>query len=118
MKRFRVLVLLLLVLAVPSYGFAALGALVKPCPMQMDGASQGAESGMADDMDCCAEPALQALACKACNACQDCHAASLVLPSADHRVAPPRGESLALVMEAYATGSTHAAAVWRPPRHL
>ena len=118
MKLSRAFVLLLLSLAVPTYGFASLGASHKPCPMQMHGMAHPAPADAADGMDCCVDLETFAKTGNPCKAGQDCHAGQMApLPTAA-RAPLPASESAALPWAALAPIGLTGDAFWRPPRSV
>lgn len=75
MRYFRTLILLLLSLALPVYGYAGLAPLAVACPMQQEMQAQAMQMAAADQHeDCCDHMQLSGKACKT-----ECKTGSLAL---------------------------------------
>ncbi|MFO1252219.1 MAG: hypothetical protein U1E77_14040 [Inhella sp.] len=117
MKLLRLLVLLLVSLAVPAYGWAGLRPTA-PCPMEM--APQAAmqadvheahEAHCPPDMDCCGDP----LAAH-CQAGQDCHPATVLAPQSDSAWPAPVPQRGVVALACQGNAGPPAAPPLRPPR--
>ncbi|MBH9577064.1 hypothetical protein [Inhella proteolytica] len=114
MKLLRLLVLLLVSLAVPAYGWAGLRPTA-PCPMEM--APQAAmqadahEAHCPPDMDCCGDP----LAAH-CQPGQDCHPASVLAPQSDSAWPAPAPQRGVVALACQGHAGPQSAPPLRPPR--
>lgn len=118
MRKFRTLLLLILCLAIPLQGFAALVALEPHCPMEA--VSMGSMDDADDSMlhDCCNDEETAAKTGKLCKTGQECSSGAqcLLFPSVMPAVAPVDAERFSLISPFIPLLS--AAGLWRPPTQL
>ncbi len=112
-SKLRRLVVLLLSLAVPTYGFAAQGSVKPPCEMQMS-----TDADEAGDGDCCDGPLASAQADSTCAMTPDCHAGHLMPSFPAVRATTAIADTWAAPLMTAAPPGLPVAAVWHPPRYL
>ena len=115
MPKIKTLLLLILCLAIPLQGFAALAALGPPCSMEaMAGGSM--DHSMADD--CCNDADTVAKTGKLCKMGQECHSSTQgpLFTLNIHLPSPPHSVRFALVE--LPVHSLDPAGLWRPPTQL
>lgn len=138
-KLLRILLLVLVSLAVPAYGWAVVRPDL-PCPIDMgaanvasqpeqaldskaahDHVAQAAQSAQAAEsakcphgMDCCSEADLVGQTCKPG---QDCHPAAMMAPVTDAKVRAPITHRGVVAHVWLGNEGTQPPALWRPPRH-
>lgn len=117
MRTMRTLLLLILCLAIPLQGFAAMVALEPPCPMEATAAgSMDASDSMAHD--CCNDADTVAKTGKLCKMGQECPSGGqyLLFPPVVLAVAPVTVDRFSLITHFIPTLSP--AGLWRPPTQL
>lgn len=107
---------LLLCLAVPIHGFAAVAALEAPCPMEMSSASNSAEQPGADD--CCNDMETFAKTGKACKSGQECQTGGLWVPNFLALSTALPVQTVAIAPLSQFAPSANPIGFWRPPTQI
>lgn len=115
MRMLRSILILLLCLTLPAYGYAALGAVQPPCPMQ----SAGADGEMSHaNGDCCLDADTAAKTGKTCKAGQECKAGG-VFQMTSPQPAFLFASGAQLIPAAFLPRiASDPSGFWRPPRTL
>lgn len=125
MKLLRLLLVLILAVAIPLEGLAAvsMGGMASPCPMQMDMAQ---DMAMPADHDCCGMSDTDAgrstpektSPCKLGQVCQICQIfPSTAFPAAVHPMMLPMVTVITIPPDSFLP-SHDPSGLWRPPRSL
>ena len=115
MRTLRSTLILLLCLALPAYGYAALGIVQPPCPMQMGEAAMSMADGA---HDCCLDADTAAKTGHPCKSGQECKVGSLFQFATPQFAFLFTAASPALPALSLPPIANDPSGVWRPPRAL